>query len=85
MAHRRVQGVALARWDQVSENLSAVGVHDGQLTIKMVADERRKHDVEGTDAVNSRKSRVETSRQFLQGCVISLSRQPHVRLTIVSC
>jgi len=83
MARRGVQGVTLARRDEVGEHQPGVGVQDGQLAIQMVADEGRNHDVEGAAAVESLQRRSEMSRQFLQACVIGLSLKLCVRLTIV--
>jgi len=83
MARRGVQGVALARRDEVGEHEPGVGIHDGQLAIQMVADEGRNHDVEGTAAVESLQSRSKMSRQFLQACVIGLTLKQFFRLMIV--
>jgi len=83
MTRRGVQGVTLARRDEVGEHEPGVGVHDGQLAIQMVADEGRNHDVQGAAAVESLQSGSEMSRQFRQACVIGLSLKLCVRLTII--
>jgi hypothetical protein len=54
---RGVQGVA-RRWrDEVGEHSPGVGVHDGQLAIGLLADQKGHRDVQRTTAVELLQSR----------------------------
>ncbi len=68
----RVQGVSFARGKEEGEGSPRVGIHDGEFSVQVLADERREHDVRGAASVQPFQGRPETSRQLFQAGIIGL-------------
>jgi len=62
---RRIQGVSIARWEEVAKHLPRVGIRDDAFPVQVIADERRDHDVKGATPVQTVQGRTEPSRQLL--------------------
>ena len=81
IAHRRVQGMAVPRREEIAEHFARVGIRDDTFPVQVIAQERSDHDVKGPAPVQALQGGAKASRQLLHPRVIGLRRS--VALPIV--